>query len=48
MREELIPVNGKKEAEKFLKDHDGKKILPFDMATPENIPVRKKIHKHGR
>jgi nitrous oxide reductase accessory protein NosL len=48
MGEELVPAKGKKEAEKFLKDHDGKKILTFDMATPENIPVRKKIQNHGR
>ncbi|NNG47207.1 MAG: nitrous oxide reductase accessory protein NosL [Deltaproteobacteria bacterium] len=48
MGEELVPVKGKKEAEEFLKDHNAKKILTFDMVTPGDIPLMKKMRKHGR
>ena len=48
MGEELVPVKGKKEAEQFLKDHNGKKILPVDRVTPEDIPGMAGMRKHGR
>lgn len=48
MGKEMVPVKGKKEAEQFLKDHDGKKILTFDMVTPGDIPGMNAMHGHGR
>ena len=41
---ELIPLNGKKEAETFMKDHKGEKMLAFDQITPADIPVMKMMH----
>jgi len=38
MGEELVPVKGKKEAETFLIEHKGKKILTFKQISPEDIP----------
>lgn len=34
MGRELIPLKGKKEAETFLSDHQGRKIFSFDQVTP--------------
>lgn len=34
MGRELIPLSGASDAEAFLKDHHGKKILGFDAVTP--------------
>jgi nitrous oxide reductase accessory protein NosL len=48
MGEELVPVKGKREAEEFMKDHKGKKMLTFDQVTPEEIPNGMKTHKGGR
>lgn len=38
MGKELVPVMGKANAETFMKDHKGKKILTFDQITPADIP----------
>lgn len=38
MGKELIPVQGEENAQTFLKDHRGEKILTFDEISPEEIP----------
>jgi nitrous oxide reductase accessory protein NosL len=38
MGEELVPVKGRKAAENFAADHNGKKIRAFDEVTPQDIP----------
>lgn len=35
MGHELVPLANKADADDFLKDHKGKKILPFDRVTPD-------------
>jgi copper chaperone NosL len=37
MGRELIPVEGKEQADTFAVDHKGKKILRFDEVTPEEL-----------
>jgi len=37
MGKELIPFERKAEAEEFLKDHRGERIIPFDGITPDLI-----------
>lgn len=37
MGRDLIPFKNKKEAEKFMRDHRGKKILTFSEITPELV-----------
>jgi len=37
MGKELIPFERKAEAEEFLKDHRGERIIPFDAITPDLI-----------
>lgn len=44
MGEELIPVGTRGEAEVFMKDHKGRKILAFDQVTPAEIPGMKALH----
>ncbi len=38
MGHELIPVKGEAQANSFMWDHRGKKMLRFDEITPNNIP----------
>ena len=38
MGHEFVPLANKADADDFLKDHKGKKIIAFDQVTPE-IPV---------
>lgn len=47
MGKEIIPVKGKKEAETFMKDHKGKKILTFDELTPADVPGMKMMQHEG-
>ncbi len=35
---ELVPVKGKAQAETFMKDHHGKRMLHFSEVTPDDIP----------
>ena len=37
MGKELIPFEKKAEAEEFLKDHRGERIIPFEGITPDVI-----------
>lgn len=37
MGKELIPFEKKAEAEEFLRDHRGERIIPFDAITPDLI-----------
>jgi nitrous oxide reductase accessory protein NosL len=39
---ELVPVKGKKQAETFMKDHNGKKTLRFSEVTMKDIPMKMK------
>lgn len=41
MGKELIPVKGKKNAETFLKDHHGERIITFESVRPEDLPKMK-------
>lgn len=41
---EFIPVKGKKEAETFMKDHKGSRMLTFDEIQPADIPAMKMKH----
>ena len=43
MGKELVPVKGKANAETFMKDHKGKKMLRFDEVTMKDIPMRMKM-----
>ncbi|RMG70478.1 MAG: nitrous oxide reductase accessory protein NosL [Nitrospirae bacterium] len=36
---ELVPVKGKTQAETFMKDHKGKKMVQFKDVTPSDIPM---------
>jgi len=38
MGKELVPVKGRPEAETFMRDHGGKKMLKFGDVTPKDIP----------
>jgi copper chaperone NosL len=38
MGNEMVPIKGKREAETFMRDHQGKKILRFEDVTPADIP----------
>ncbi len=35
---ELVPVKGKAQAETFMKDHNGKKMVHFNEVSPDDIP----------
>jgi hypothetical protein len=35
MGRELVPIQGKAQAETFLKDHKGQRLLKFDQVTPD-------------
>jgi nitrous oxide reductase accessory protein NosL len=48
MGEELLPVKGGKQAETFMKDHKGERMLVFDEITPADIPGMKMMHHKGR
>lgn len=37
MGNDIIPIDGKKEAEEFIKDHNGKKVLKFDEINKDVI-----------
>jgi len=39
---ELVPVKGKKQAETFMKDHKGKRMLRFSEVTMKDIPMKMK------
>ncbi len=41
MGAELIPVKGKANAETFMKDHKGRKMIRFSEVTPADLPVMK-------
>lgn len=41
MGHELIPIKGLHEAEIFMRDHHGKKMLKFEDVTPAEIPQKK-------
>ena len=36
---EIVPVKGKEQAETFMKDHNGKKMLRFDEVTMKDVPM---------
>ena len=38
MGKELIPVAGQEQAETFMRDHSGRRILRFDEVRPELLP----------
>ena len=38
MGNELVPIRGKREAETFMRDHQGKKMLKFEDITWTDIP----------
>jgi copper chaperone NosL len=38
MGKEMVPIKGKEKAETFLKDHHGKRIIPFDQVTLTDLP----------
>jgi len=48
MGEELVPIKGKKEAEAFMRDHKGRKMLTFEQITPADISGMMKMHEHDR
>ena len=37
MGHELVPLGNKADAEEFLKDHKGKRILRYDEVTPDIV-----------
>lgn len=45
MGEELVPVKGRKEAEAFMREHKGRKILGFEQITPADIPGAMKMQE---
>jgi len=49
MGDELVPVRSKAEAEVFMSDHRGKRVLAFEELTPADLPGSTKMHKprHG-
>jgi len=47
MGKELVPVKGRKNAETFLHDHKGKKMLLFSQVTPMALPKMKHM-KHKK
>jgi nitrous oxide reductase accessory protein NosL len=38
MGSEMVPIKGKREAETFMRDHQGKKMFRFEDVTPGDIP----------
>jgi nitrous oxide reductase accessory protein NosL len=49
MGDEIVPLRAKAEAEVFMRDHKGKKILTFEQLTPADLPGLTGMHKtkHG-
>ncbi len=41
---ELVPVKGRKNAQTFMRDHKGKKMLLFGQVTPAALPKMKMKH----